>query len=353
VIPDLSPLVTTPLLAFAATIILYGAALFLFPRWGLLDFPERYGLTRKRLPYPAGIVGVVVFLLLFPFLHALQSQMMGLMAAVVMLSVTAFVDDRYPLPASLRLCVQCGAAALIFWTGDCTGGRICSITNPFEQWTHTPFLELNSGIPIVAFIVTVFWILLTTNALNWLDGIPGQVEVLSLIGFLTIGFLSLSERVDQPELALLAFVLAGISGAGMLFSLPIQRVVLGDTGAMFYGFLLGTLTIVSGGKVATAFLVLGVPLLDVLFVVVRRLRHGRSPFRGSASGEHLHHRLLAKGWSPLAVIALTATVGTTFGIGALFLDTFQKLIAAAILFGCMLLLSLYSTPDRRKREYLD
>ena len=108
--------------------------------------------------------------------------------------------------------------------------------------------------------------------------------------------------------------------------------------------LLGLLTIYSGGKVATAFLVLGVPLLDFVIVIARRLGKGRNPLRGNAVDEHLHHRLLLKGWSRGSIIALTAGIGTVFGISALFMDTAQKFMAAVLLFVLMLMLSLYSRP---------
>ena len=70
---------------------------------------------------------------------------------------------------------------------------------------------------------------------------------------------------------------------------------MGDTGAMFFGLMLGVLTIYTGGKVATAFLVLGVPLIDSVIVGFRRISRGRSPFKGNMQNEHLHHRLLKKG----------------------------------------------------------
>ena len=117
---------------------------------------------------------------------------------------------------------------------------------------------------------------------------------------------------------------------------------LGDTGSMFFGLMLGTLTVYSGGKVATAFLVLGIPLLDVGFVILRRVWHRRSPLRGSMTGEHLHHRLLAKGWSARQVIVLTAGIGLLFGSTALFLSSLQKFIAGVLLLLLMLALSIYS-----------
>ncbi len=100
---------------------------------------------------------------------------------------------------------------------------------------------------------------------------------------------------------------------------------------MFFGLMLGILTVYAGGKIATAFLVLGVPIIDLLFVIVKRMSERRSPFKGSMHGEHLHHRLLAKGWGPRQIIALTACLGTVFGSIALFLDTKEKIIAGLLL----------------------
>lgn len=344
-----SPLIIIPLLAFAVTALAHLAALKLFPRWKLLDFPERYGLKRRRLPYPTGVLNVIIFLLIFVFLQPLSLQALGVIGAILLLGITAFFDDRTPLPAWLRLIVQAGAALLIFAPGDCTGSRICSVTNPLEGFIGGPILEFNGAFPILSVLITVVWLMLTINALNWFDGIPGQVSALSIIGFATIGFLALSARVDQPQLALIAFILAGIGLGGLLFDLPPPLVIAGDTGAMFFGLMLGVLTIYAGGKVATAFLVLGVPIIDLLFVIIRRMANGRSPWKGSMSGEHLHHRLLARGWSPRHILLLTVLMGTTFGITALFLSTIEKMISALVLTGLMLLLSLLRVPNNQSK----
>ena len=236
------------------------------------------------------------------------------------------------------------------------GARIFSFTNPLAGiLSSAPILLLNTGIvhvpfvggvPLVSLLFTVAWLGLTINALNWFDGIPGQVSTLSTIGFLTIGFLSLSARVNQPQLALIAFILAGISLGCLAFDLPPRLMLIGDTGAMFFGLMLGLLTIYSGGKVATAFLVLGVPLIDFALVIGRRVWKRTSILRGNAQDEHLHHRLLAKGWSREAVILLTAAIGTAFGVSALFLSTFGKFVAAGLLFLLMLGLSVYSRPNQ-------
>ncbi len=348
-------LVLAPVAAFAVCCILHLLALRTFPHWNLLDFPERYGLIRKRLPYPTGILAVITFVLFFAALFPLTIQNTGLLLAVLLLATCCFVDDRTPLPPLLRLGVQLLAALLIFLTGTCVGSQVCSITNPLSGILGSRELDLTvwsitlpgiGFVPIFAGIFTIVWLGLTTNALNWFDGIPGQVNTLSVFGFATIGFLALSNRVDQPLVAMLAFLLAAIALACLLFDFPPPRVVTGDSGAMFFGLMLGVLTVYAGGKVATAFLVLGVPLIDAVIVVARRLWQGRSPFKGSQRGEHLHHRLLASGWSPHGVIALNACLGLCFGLSALFMDTFQKFMAALVLFVIIVVLSMNAKPKK-------
>ena len=299
-------------------------------------------LLCKRLPYPTGIIAPIAFILIFPLLQAINKQSISVIAAIALLAIISFVDDRKSLPALLRLGIQACCALLIVLAGDCIGGRICSVTNPIEGILGNAVIDLNGTLPALAIVVTVVWMLLTTNALNWFDGIPGQTTALSTIGFLAIGLLSLSDRVHQPQIALIAFVLAAIACGCFLFDVPPPRVVLGDSGSMFFGLMLGVLTVYAGGKVATAFLVLGVPIIDLFFVIVKRLREARSPFTGSMNGEHLHHRLLAKGWSSRQIIALTAGLGTIFGVSALFLDTTQKFIAAGLITVIMAMLWRYS-----------
>lgn len=344
-----SPLLITPLIALIVSSVVHGLALRVFPRIGLLDFPERYGLTRPRIPYPVGVVSVGLFLGFAPWILASWSdiQAIGLLLSVVLLSAICFRDDIHRLPPGVRGAVQLGIALILFSTGT----RIYSLTNPLQallptlpyvpldQWTLT--LPGMAPLPLVSGLFTVVWIGLTVNALNWFDGIPGQVSLLAVIGFLTIGILGVQNGFDgtqdpalrsaQGQVALLSFTLAGIAAGGAVFDFPPGRMLLGDTGAMFFGLMLGVVTIYAGGKVATAFLVLGVPLVDSILVVLQRIASGRSVTQGSTGGEHLHHRLLERGWSKRAVVLLTAGLGTAFGVSALFLSTQGKAAAAVLL----------------------
>ena len=344
-----------PLAALVLTVVLHFFALRMFHRWKLLDFPERYGLRRARLPYPTGIIAVVVFLLFFILFFTRDMQDWGLIIAVAILAIFCFADDRKPLSPFVRLVVQIAAALALFLLGT----RIYTLTNPLEGFVGGPVLPLDTAvIPWPLFsdpsawgaLFTILWILLTINALNWFDGIPGQVSLLSVIAFLTIGLLAIlrGDVTDpaQQELALIAFLLAGIALGGLFFDFPPAKVLMGDTGAMFFGLLLGTLTIYAGGKVATAFLVLGVPLIDSMIVTTRRVLRGQSALHGGQ--DHLHHLLLRRGWSARHVILLTALLGTAFGVTALFLTTTGKFAAGIMLVLVMVGLHLYAGGVLRK-----
>lgn len=345
------------LAAVALCYALHELARALFPKWGLTDKPEEYNLSRPPLPYPTGIASILTFIILFVVTRTeLTFQDNGLIVCIVLLTITSVIDDRKGLPARARLLIQILIGFLLFATGT----RIYTITNPLGGILSLDTVDIQltalssqlsalvGPLPLWSGLFTIVWIILTTNAFNWFDGIPGQVSVLSIIGSLTLGFLALSERVNQPEIAVIAFILAGCAIASALFDFPPNKTVMGDTGAMFFGLMLGTLSIYAGGKVATAFLVLGVPLIDAIFTLVRRVKNGTSPFKGN--DDHLHHRLLKKGWIERQVIGLTAVLGSAFGITALFLSTFEKFIASLFLLGCMIFLTWYSKNSTKENR---
>lgn len=321
-------MIALTVMAFLLSTIGYLIALVTFPRIGLLDFPERYNLRRKRIPYPTGIIAITVFLFILPRITAITTKEYGIIASVIALGITCLIDDRRPLPFWLRLAVQLGAALTIFLTGS----QIYTITHPFEGFiqldTYVMNIPLLGMVPLLSAVFTVGWLLLTTNAVNWFDGIGGQVSVVSTVGFTMIGCLAML-RNDEPIVAAIAFALAGIAGAGTLFDLPPSRMLLGDTGSMFFGLMLGLLGVYQGGKVATVFLALGIPLIDALAVVGERILRGDSPFHGGR--DHLHHRLLAAGFRERTIVLSSAAVGAMFGISALFLSTQGKAVAFVVL----------------------
>jgi UDP-GlcNAc:undecaprenyl-phosphate GlcNAc-1-phosphate transferase len=165
--------------------------------------------------------------------------------------------------------------------------------------------------PIAAGL-TVFWIVGMINSINWIDGLDGLSSGVALIAAVTLGIISLStqvgtsSQVGQPLIAVLCFALAGALLGFLRWNFNPASIFAGTSGVQFVGYTLAVLAILGTAKVAVALLVLGVPIIDTFWIIVRRVSQGRSPF--SPDRTHIHHRLLDLGLSH------RQTVLTIYGI---------------------------------------
>ncbi len=331
-------------------------ALKVFPKIGLVDKPKKYGLKRKPIPYPGGIILYFVFAALALIFFEPTTKLIGLLLGGGLLVGVSFIDDRIELPAWLRLFVQIIVGVIMV----AVGVGIETITNPFGGylWLNTVILTINWGdtvfnLMLLSAIFTVIWIVLIVNTMNWLDGIPGLVSGITVLSSLTLFFLSISEIVNQPEVAMLAIIVSGIAFVFWIFDFYPPKIILGDSGSMFFGFLLAVIAIFSGGKIATAFLILGFAIIDVLYVVVSRLIKKQAPWKGGEwdkyrKAVHLHHRMLKFGLSERQVLVAIYILSAIFGVSALFLGTKGKFWAIIILAFASFALGLFLHLKRRK-----
>jgi UDP-GlcNAc:undecaprenyl-phosphate/decaprenyl-phosphate GlcNAc-1-phosphate transferase len=309
---------------------------------GLLDNPKKYGLRRKPIPYFGGLaifVGFTVSVLVF---LPLSKEIVALLAGVILLTTVSFLDDAFRLPPALRLFFQIVAAGILVIGGV----GITHLTNPLGGAFDLTTFDWNIGalfgeeyhLTLLADLFTIAWVLLLVNSLNWLDGVSGLSSGIAGLASLVIFFLAARtgfHYFDQSTVIALAGILAGAALAFTIFNFPPPKILLGDSGSMLLGFVLAALAIFSGGKVATAALVLGFPLLDAAWVILRRIFSGQSPFRGDYG--HLHHRLLAAGFSERKTVLAVYAASAAFGSIALFIDdSFGKLLALGGLFVVML-----------------
>ncbi|MFC1655916.1 glycosyltransferase family 4 protein [Patescibacteria group bacterium] len=316
------------LFSFLLTGILTLLALKLFPKWGLLDRPHKYGLKRKPIPYYGGLVIVFVFVLSVIIFTDIDKNVLGVLIGALMIAGISFLDDLKGVSPWIRLIVQFLAAFTIVISGI----GIESITNPLGG-----VIELNRfiiGVPfgdnvleftILADIFTIIWIVLIVNTMNFLDGLNGLVSGVGFIAAITVFILSIGEHnvIDQTTVATIAVILASTCLAFWFFDFYPAKILMGDTGSMFIGFLLAVFAIFSGGKIATAFLVLGFPILDAFWVITRRIVRGQSPMKGDL--KHLHHRLVEVGLTDRKALVLIYLLCTFFGGSAIFLGSTQKL----------------------------
>ncbi len=326
--------------AFSLTVLSTLIALRVFPKLGLLDNPQKYGLKRKPIPYPGGILLWLIFVLLTLIFFEPTTKLIGLLFGSGLLVMISFIDDRISLPPSLRLGVQILVAFIMIVAGI----GVETITNPFGGYIALDkfkfILEFgDSAITILAFsgIFTLIWILLIVNTMNWMDGIPGLTSGMTFIGGLTIFFLSITDLVNQPETATLALIVAMIALGFWFFDFYPPKILIGDSGSMFFGLLLAVLAIFSGGKIATAFLILGFPIMDAIYVIVHRIYNKQAPWKGGEwdkdrKAVHLHHRMLQFGMSERQVLFAIYTLAGIFGVSALFLGTKGKFWAIITIF---------------------
>ena len=325
------------LFSFLVSMGLVLMALKYFPKLGLMDRPEKYGLDRKPIPYYGGFLIFLAFLFSVLIFVDLSKEVVGLLAASFLIVLIGILDDWLRINPFLRIFVQIVAAVVLVWAGI----GILSITNPLGG-----VIELDSwvlyGVPVLGAIFTVVWIVLITNTMNFLDGVGGLSSGVSFIASLTIFFLSVRPDIhvdpaSQLTVALIALILAFVALAFLVFDFPPAKILMGDSGSTFFGFVLATLAIFSGGKVATAFLVLGIPILDAGWVIFRRIFEGKRPWQGDL--KHLHHRLLELGLKEQTVLYVVYGFACLFGILAVVcVSAKQKFFVLIGLFVLMLLM---------------
>jgi UDP-N-acetylmuramyl pentapeptide phosphotransferase/UDP-N-acetylglucosamine-1-phosphate transferase len=266
-----------------------------------------------------------------------------------------WLDDVRELPPLPKFATQALAALIavgpFLWDqtrypdalGQLTEARgivLTAFNFPFVRqvplWDYSPWL---------AIAATVLWIGWMTNTINFSDGLDGLAAGVSLIAALLLAVHALTiQPLPQITVALLPLALAGACAGFLLFNFPPARIFMGDSGAQFLGYVLGVSAIIGGAKLATVLLVLGVPILDVAWLVVARSAAGRSP--AQAGRDHLHLRLHDLGFSNRQIVLFYYTVSIGFGlIGVLRFD--QRLKLAALLLLGLLVAAVIAYAGRR------
>ena len=262
-------------------------------RYGLVDRPVARSSHSKPIPFGGGhAIFITFWLATLAFGGPLEAPLAGLLLGSVILLVVCTIDDRRGLAALPRLLVQFFVAGIAYIAGV----RIVQIANPLEAWIGPEFIVMG----LLELPITVLWIAGVTNVMNWLDGLDGLAGGISAIAALTLAVVALS----NPQTLAIAVPLAALAGAviGFLrYNFPPASVFMGDSGAMFLGYMLASLSVLGAVKGPAAvvlvvpLLVLGLPLFDSANTMLQRLRRGRpihKPDRG-----HLHHRLRDSGLS--------------------------------------------------------
>jgi UDP-GlcNAc:undecaprenyl-phosphate/decaprenyl-phosphate GlcNAc-1-phosphate transferase len=327
--PYLAALVVGAGLAVLATAALRSAERRLpqgLPLGGLRSGPGR--------PPPLGGIAILFAFALTPFIAAALSdradlyfspkrlEFVGFLGAASLVFFTGLVDDWRATKPWQKLAGQTIAGIAVF----AAGYQLDAIGLPWGG-------SLNLG--ILALPATVAWVVFFTNALNLIDGKDGVATGTAVFAAATLA--AVAANTNHPAVALLFVALAG-AGLGFLpFNLPSASMILGDSGALLFGFLLSSLAI--GGTTGiegTVFLsipllAMGVPVLDTFLSAARRLLDRRHPF--ARDTDHVHHRLEALGVSPLGIVVVVYLLSGLFAAAALATHYLHSFVAEAAVFG--------------------
>ncbi len=287
------------LISFAST----PTVIALANRVKALDIPkDSRRIHKKPIPLIGGLAifyGFVISVLCFA---VIDREIMGILIGAVIIVTVGVVDDMRELSAKIKLLFQIIAAAIVIYFGV----DITYIANPFSQWFGPVYINLGLwSIPI-----TMVWIIGVTNAVNLIDGLDGLAVGVSSIA--SVALLSLTLISQNLNAAIVTAALAGAGFGFLPYNFNPAKIFMGDTGSTFLGFVLACISIQGIMKMyalvsfAVPVLILGLPIFDTLFAIIRRLLTGKSimsPDRG-----HLHHRLLDMGFSQKQTVAILYTL---------------------------------------------
>lgn len=330
------------------TIIAYLLGIFIVPlviyfskKAGLVDVPNERKIHHGAISRLGGVAIWLSVMLTFLFLVLLSYYpngvgLSGIIVGGSLMFLLGLIDDIYCLNAKFKLFIQIAIATMVILLGI----RIDEL--------YIPWMNSSMDLGLWAYPISLLWIVGISNATNFIDGVDGLAGSIVTIGCIAIGIVSFVVTPPSPICALVAFILMGAMLAFLTFNFNPAKVFMGDSGALYAGFLLATLSIVgimknSGSAVMyLPFLILAVPILDVAFSSIRRIIKGSSPF--VADSEHIHHKLLHHGCSQDKVVLILATFAMGCAIVSILIaGQFSKyFINAVLLVAVLLILNMIS-----------
>jgi UDP-GlcNAc:undecaprenyl-phosphate/decaprenyl-phosphate GlcNAc-1-phosphate transferase len=298
-------------------------------RFKVVDRPEARRVNTSPIPRGGGIAIATAFLLVVVLFLQFNAELLRLLVPIRQGQLTALLlggalaaaigaaDDLLDLRARWQLAGQIGLGLFAVVLGI----NIGRIANPFGP----PGAVIPFGDGALAVAFTLFWIVGMINSINFIDGLDGLSSGIAFIAAVTLGIISLSSDVNQPLVAVLCFILAGSLLGFLRWNLHPASIFPGTSGVQFVGYTLALLAILGTAKVAVALLVLGVPIIDTFWIIVRRVSQRRSPF--SPDRGHIHHRMLDLGLSHRQTVFAIYGICLVLAVLALALSGVSQLYA--------------------------
>ena len=335
--------ITPFLLSFILAVFLTPKIRQLALKYNILDIPsEPRKIQVSHVPLLGGLAIYFSYLITLLFSWWIgwlsdgiikTSQILAIIFGGLIIIIVGFLDDKYNLKIK-----SFGGPLLAAILAVLMGISIKYVTNPFLAGTGPYGRALFYFAPQIGALASFLWLLGMMYTTKFLDGLDGLVSGIGAIGAIILFIVSLFWDVPQSATSVLALILAGSCLGFLIYNWHPAKIFLGESGSIFIGFMLGILAIISGAKIATTLLIMGIPILDVIWVIFRRIiNEHKSPFL--ADRKHLHFRLLDVGMSQTQAVLFLYFLTMFFGVSSLFLQSQYKIIALFVLFVVMLLLA--------------
>ena len=311
-----------------------------------VDVPkDNRRMHKVPIPRMGGLAIFAGFLVSVLFFVPLGNEFRSILIGALILVVLGIIDDIVALKPKTKFAGQIIAALI----PALSGVSIHGIVNPFVPGQY-------STLGIFSIPFTVIWIVGITNAVNFIDGLDGLACGVSAIATVTMFIIAV--LFGETYIALMMAALAGACLGFLPYNMNPAKIFMGDTGSMFLGYILATVSIQGLFKFyavisfAVPFILLGLPIFDTGFAIVRRLLKGQSPLQ--ADRGHVHHRLIDLGFDQKQSVAILYAFSALMGLTAVILARTNEskliILAIAVLVCFFLAMSLMSFEKRHRAE---
>ncbi len=315
-------------IAFIVSLVLTPGAIWLSKKLGVMSIPGGRRQHGRPIPKLGGLpvtiaylAGIVIVYLYLPPIGDDSLRLRGIVIGSLIFFAGGLIDDFWELPPWAQFAIQFLGAAIAM-------AHIVFIevfTNPING--ETVWVAWRP----LAYLITLLWIVGIVNSVNFLDGLDGLAAGVGTIAALIFAWHSI--RLGQEAVAAFPLAMAGALLGFLPFNFAPARIFLGSAGAYILGYNLATLSILSPAKIATALLVLAIPIIDGVWRAIDRMRQRRSPFQGDRG--HLHYRLADEGVPTRWIVLGYYGLSLAFGLVALFAPGLLKLTLLLILSGLL------------------
>lgn len=310
---------------------------------GAVDVPDnKRHIHKKPTPLIGGLalfLGFIVSMLVF--YRPIDTQLRGILISTVLIIVMGIIDDTIVLKPRFKLLIQIICALIVYFHGV----KITYVSMP-------DFIVEGGILPLkwMSLPITLIWIVGVTNAVNLIDGLDGLAAGVSSIATFSLFFIAVV--AGETNVALATAALAGGCLGFLPYNLNPARIFMGDTGALFLGFTLSVICIQGLFKgyviisFVVPFLILGLPIFDTVFAIIRRIKN-KKPIMG-ADRSHLHHKLMDMGFSQKQSVAILYVISILLGITAIVVveEGAQQAIWIVIAILFAILVSMYISKQK-------